>query len=98
MFRYIFIRSKPAHCAPLVDSVLLMRIFCGRQVSSQGSDVVIDRDLATPDGYSDSIGIGFLWSEVRYHADMGGGLVGGYVASVDGEQCVRSFNVFPTLH
>ena len=40
----------------------------------------------------------FLWSEVCYHADMGGVLVGGHVASVDGEQCVRSFDVFPTLH
>ena len=44
------------------------------------------------------MGIRFLWEEVRYHADMGGGLVGGYVASVDGKQCVRSFEVFPTLH
>ena len=25
-------------------------------------------------------------------------LVGGYVVSVDGEHCVRSFDVFPTLH
>ena len=39
-----------------------------------------------------------MWSEVRYHADMGGGLVVGYVVSVDGKQCVRSFEVFPTLH
>ena len=54
-------------------------------MSSRGSDVVINRYLAAPNGYSDSMGIGFLWSEVRYHADMGGGLVGGYVASVDGE-------------
>ena len=44
------------------------------------------------------MGIGFLWSEVRYHADMGGGIVGGYVASVDGEQFVFSFDVLPTLH
>ena len=44
------------------------------------------------------MGIEFLWSEVRYHADMGGGFVGGYVASVDGKQCLSSFNVFPTLH
>ena len=29
---------------------------------------------------------------------MGGVLVGGYVASVDGEQCVCSFDMFPTLH
>ena len=29
---------------------------------------------------------------------MGGGLVGGYVASVDYEQCVCSFGVIPTLH
>ena len=29
---------------------------------------------------------------------MGGGLVVGYVVSVDGEQCVISFDVFPTLH
>ena len=29
---------------------------------------------------------------------MGGGIVGGYIASVDGEQCVRSFDVFLTLH
>ena len=29
---------------------------------------------------------------------MGSGLVGGYVAYVDGEQCVCSFEVFPTLH
>ena len=29
---------------------------------------------------------------------MGGGLVGGYIASVDGKQCVCSFDVFPTLH
>ena len=39
-----------------------------------------------------------MWSEVRYHTDVGGGLVGGYVASMDGEQCVCSFEVFPTLH
>ena len=44
------------------------------------------------------MGIDFLWLEVRYHADMGGGLVGGYVASVDGEQCVCSFDVLPNLH
>ena len=44
------------------------------------------------------MGIRFLWAEFRYHADMGGGLVGGYVVSVDGEQCVRSFDVFSTLH
>ena len=44
------------------------------------------------------MGIRFLLAEVRYHADMGCGLVGGYVASVDGEHCVRSFDVFPTLH
>ena len=44
------------------------------------------------------MGIGFLWSEFRYHADMGGGLVGEYIASVDGEQCVSSCDVFPTLH
>ena len=29
---------------------------------------------------------------------MGSGLVGGYVASVDSEQCVCSFEVLPTLH
>ena len=29
---------------------------------------------------------------------MGGVLVGGYIASVDSEQCVRSCDVFPTLH
>ena len=29
---------------------------------------------------------------------MGGGLVGGYVVSVDGKQFVCSFDVFPTLH
>ena len=97
VFRYILIRSKPAHRAPLVDIVLLMD-FCGGQVSSWGSNVVIDRDLDAPDGYLDLMGIGFLWSKFRYHADMGGGLVGGYVASVDGEQCVRYFDVFPTLH
>ena len=44
------------------------------------------------------MGIRFLWAEVRYHADMGGGLVGGYVVSVDGKQFVCSFDVFPTLH
>ena len=44
------------------------------------------------------MGIDFLWSEVRYHADMGGGFVGAYVVSVDGKQCVHSFDVFPTLH
>ena len=42
--------------------------------------------------------IGFLWLEVQYHADMGSGLVGGYAASVYGEQCVCSFDVLPTLH
>ena len=42
--------------------------------------------------------IGFLWAEVRYHADMGGSLVGGYVASVDVEQFFHSFDIFPTLH
>ena len=44
------------------------------------------------------MGIGFLCLEVRYHADMGGGIVGGYVTSVDGKQCVFSFDVLPTLH
>ena len=44
------------------------------------------------------MGIRFLWAEVLYHEDMGGGLVGGYVVSVDGEQCVFNFDVFPTLH
>ena len=44
------------------------------------------------------MGIRFLWAEVHYHADMVGGLVGGYVVSVDCEQFVRSFDVFPTLH
>ena len=39
-----------------------------------------------------------MWSEVRYHADMGGILVGGYVASVDCKQCVCSFDVLPTLN
>ena len=29
---------------------------------------------------------------------MGGGLVGGYVASVDGKQCDCYFYVLPTLH
>ena len=29
---------------------------------------------------------------------MGCGLVGGYIVSMDGKQCVRSFDVFPTLH
>ena len=38
-----------------------------------------------------------MWSEVRYHADVGGGLVGGYVTYVDGEQCVCSFDFIPTL-
>ena len=42
--------------------------------------------------------IGFLWSEVRYHADMGGSLVGGYVVSGDGKQCVCSFEVLQTLY
>ena len=37
-------------------------------------------------------------AEVRDRADMGCGLVGGYVVSVDGEQCVCSFEIFPTLH
>ena len=44
------------------------------------------------------MGIRFLWEEFRYHADIGGGIVGGYAVSVDGEQCVRSFDVFLTLH
>ena len=44
------------------------------------------------------MGIGVLWSDVRYHADMGGGLVGGYVVSVDGKQCVCFFDFLPTLH
>ena len=44
------------------------------------------------------MGIRFLWLEVCYHADMGGGLVGGYVTSMDGKQCVCSFGVIPTLH
>ena len=44
------------------------------------------------------MGIGFLWLEVRYHADIDGGLVGGYVASMDGKQCVCSFDFLPTLH
>ena len=44
------------------------------------------------------MGIRFLWAEVRYHADLGGGIVDGYVVSVDGEQCIRSCNIFPTLH
>ena len=78
MFRYIFIRSKPAHRAPWVD-------FGGGQVSSWGSDVVVYRDLASSDGDLDSMGIGLLWLEVRYHADVGGSLVGGYVVSLDGE-------------
>ena len=72
--------------------------FGGGQVSSQGSDVVVDQDIATPGGNADLMGIRFLWAEVRYHSDMGGGLVGRYVVSVDGKQCVRSFDVFPTLH
>ena len=29
---------------------------------------------------------------------MGDGLVGGYVTSVDGKQCVCSFDVLPTFH
>ena len=44
------------------------------------------------------MGIRFLWAEVRYHADMGGSIVGGYVVSMYGEQCVCSFDVFPTLN
>ena len=44
------------------------------------------------------MGIRILWAEVRYHADMGCGLAGGYVVSVDGKQYVRSFDVFLTLH
>ena len=44
------------------------------------------------------MGIRFLWEEVRYHADIGGGIVGGYAVYVDGEQCVCSFDVFLTLH
>ena len=44
------------------------------------------------------MGIRFLWAEVRNHADMGCGIVCGYVVSVDGEQCVHSFDIFPTLH
>ena len=44
------------------------------------------------------MGIRFLWAEVRDHADIGCGLVGGYVVSVDGEKCVHSFDIFPTLH
>ena len=39
-----------------------------------------------------------MWSEVRYHEDMGGGIVGGYIVSVDGEQCVCSFDIFTTLN
>ena len=38
------------------------------------------------------MGIRFLWVEVRYHADMDCGLVGGYLLSVD------SFDVFTTLN
>ena len=44
------------------------------------------------------MGIRFLWAEVHNYADMGCGLVGGYVVSVDGEQFVLSFDIFPTLH
>ena len=44
------------------------------------------------------MGIRFLWAEVRNHADMGCGIVCGYVVSVDGKQCVHSFDIFPTLH
>ena len=44
------------------------------------------------------MGIRFLWAEIRYHADMSGSIVGGYVVFVDCEQCVCSFDVFPTLH
>ena len=42
--------------------------------------------------------IRFPGAEVRNHTDMGCGLVGGYVVSVDGKQCVCSFDIFPTLH
>ena len=72
--------------------------FGGGQVSSWGSDVVFDRDISASDGNADPLGIRFLWAEVRYHADMGGGLVGGYVVSMDGEKCVCFFYVFPTLY
>ena len=44
------------------------------------------------------MGIGVLWSDVRYHADMGGGIFGGYVTSVDGKKCVCSFEVLPTWY
>ena len=45
--------------------------------------------------FRDPITIG---SAVRDHADMDCVFVGGYVASMDGKQCVCSFDIFPNLH
>ena len=97
VFRYMFIKSNPAHFALGVDNLLLMRILAVERsavgVLTSYSTVI----FAASDRDADPMGIWFLRTEVGDHSAVCGSLVRRYVASMDYEHSVRSLDVHVTL-
>ena len=98
LFRYMFIKSKPAHFALGGGQCAVDEDFGGGEVCGRGTNVIFDGDFAAADRDADPMGIWFLRTEVGDHLDVCGSLVLGYVASVNYEHSVLALDIPVSLH